>query len=70
MIEMYVNQQNTLISVTLISSFRLPQNYAYIFLRLSTIFAKRKQSCIPRMSLDGNNWCFTWKFDHKLELSQ
>jgi len=28
---MHVNQQNTFTSVTLISSFRLPQNYAYFY---------------------------------------
>jgi len=33
-------------------------------------FWKRKQSCLPHMSLDENIWFFTGRWDHKLELSQ
>ena len=33
-------------------------------------FGKRKQSCLPHMSLDGTNWVLTRRWNQKIELSQ
>ena len=40
--------------------------------QLGRRFPKRKQSCLPHMSLDGKNcvFFFTGRWDHKLKLSQ